>query len=325
MKPGSGVVIVLVASLTMTGALFSVEAKEADGVVGQRGSTAQAPQADAGSRNVLPKARDKTAFVPPDDSTIPDGAFGDEVRLGRAIFNDTRTHAAPFVGNDLRCASCHLDAGRLANASPLWGAYVQYPAYRAKNKQVNTFAERVQGCFRFSMNGKAPPLGDKVLVALETYAYFLSKSAPVGEELAGRGYPTPAKPPIPMDFTRGAKVFESKCALCHGAEGQGQMAHGDVVFPPLWGPRSFNWGAGMSVIRNAAGFIKGNMPLGQGNSLTDQEAWDVAVFMDSHERPQDPRFIHSVAETRATFHDAGDLYGQVVNGVQIGKERLKKQ
>lgn len=47
----------------------------------------------------------------------------------------------------------------------------------------------MQGCFRYSMNGKAPPLGDPVLVAVESYAYFLAKGAPTGVKLAGQGYP----------------------------------------------------------------------------------------------------------------------------------------
>jgi thiosulfate dehydrogenase len=311
----------VVASAAMIGVVVLVETVSG-GTQAARAATPVAP--DTASVRTASAKTETTAFTPPDDSAIPNTPFGEQVRLGQAIFNDTKGQAGQYVGNDLRCASCHLDAGRLANASPLWGAYVEYPAYRAKNKHVNTFAERMQGCFRYSMNGKAPPLGDKVLVALETYAYFLAKGAPVGKELEGRGYPTPAKPPLPMDFSRGAKVFEEKCSLCHGSDGQGQVAHGDVVFPPLWGPRSFNWGAGMSSIKNAAGFIKGNMPLSQGNTLSDQEAWDVAVFMDSHERPQDPRFSKSVEETRAKYHDSGDMYGETVNGVRLGMTPLKK-
>ena len=259
-------------------------------------------------------------FEPPPDSAIPDNDFGKEVKLGQAIFNGTSQLAAAFVGNSLRCASCHLDAGRLANSAPLWGGYVQYPAYRSKDGHVNTFAERIQGCFRYSMNGTAPPLGHKVLVALESYAFFLAKGAPVGTSLPGRGYPTPAKPALAMDFTRGALVFQQKCSLCHGADGQGQTANGAVVFPPLWGPKSFNWGAGMGSIKNAAGFIKANMPLSQGNTLTDQQAWDVAAFMDSQERPQDPRFQGSIAETRKKFHDSpDDMYGQIIHGKTLGK------
>jgi thiosulfate dehydrogenase len=273
-----------------------------------------------------PASARSIAFQPPPDNAIPDNDFGKAVRLGQAIFNDTGRLAPAFVGNSMRCASCHLDQGRLANSAPLWAAYVAYPAYRSKNGHVNTFAERLQGCFQFSMNGKAPPLGDKVLVALESYAYFLAKGAPVGASLPGKGYPTPPKPALPMDFARGRQVFEEKCSLCHGHDGQGQTGHGAVVFPALWGAQSFNWGAGMSSIRNAAGFIKANMPLSQGNSLTDQQAWDVAMFMDSHERPQDPRFTGSVAETRKRYHDSEDeMYGKTVDGHALGTEKLNQR
>ena len=289
---------------------------------------AQAPPASTPPPSVVasavavPPASGASAplFQPPSDSTIPDNEFGQEVKLGQAIFNGTSPLAAPFVGNSLRCASCHLDAGRQPHSAPLWSAYVMYPAYRSKNKHVNTLAERMQGCFSYSMNGKAPPLGDPVLVALESYAFFLAKGAPVGTKLAGGGYPTPPKPALAMDFNRGAKVFEQKCSLCHGADGLGQTADGAVVFPPLWGPMSFNWGAGMGSIKNAAGFIKGNMPLSQGNTLSDQEAWDVAMFMDSHERPQDPRFKGSIVDTRKQHHDEpDDMYGQTINGQLLGQ------
>jgi thiosulfate dehydrogenase len=263
------------------------------------------------------------AFRPPADATIPDNDFGKDVRLGQAIFNDTGRRAPQYVGNSMRCASCHLDQGRLAGSAPLWAAYVAYPAYRSKNGHVNTFAERLQGCFQYSMNGKAPPLGDKVLVALESYAYFLAKGAPVGATMPGKGYPTPAKPTLPMDYARGGQVFAEKCAVCHGPQGQGQSSHGTTVFPALWGAQSFNWGAGMSSIRNAAGFIKANMPLSEGGTLTDQQAWDVAMFMDSQERPQDPRFKGSVAEVRKQYHDSDDeMYGKTVNGHMLGSEKL---
>jgi thiosulfate dehydrogenase len=262
----------------------------------------------------------RPSFSPPGEDEIPNNEFGDAVRLGEKIFHDTQGNAREFVGNSLQCSNCHLDSGRLANAAPLWAAYVAYPAYRTKNEHVNTFEERLQGCFLYSMNGKAPASNDKVMVALESYAYFLAKGAVIGAELPGRGYPKLAKP-AKLDDVHGQQVYAAKCALCHGAEGQGQStADGSVVFPPLWGPRSFNWGAGMSSITNAAGFIKANMPFSQGNTLTDAEAWDVASYMDSQERPQDPRFSGSAAETRKLHHDSPmDMYGQSVNGVVLGQ------
>ncbi len=258
-------------------------------------------------------------FTPPPPSALPDGGLGQEVRRGRRIFERTSSLAREYTGNVLTCANCHIDAGRLANSAPLWAAFVNFPAYRSKNGHVNTFAERIQGCFRYSMNGTAPPLGDSVLVALESYAAWLSTGARHNEAMPGRGYPDLSEPPRAPDFARGRKVFAERCALCHGEDGQGRRAGGVQVFPPLWGPRSFNWGAGMGNVDNAAGFIQANMPLGLGGSLSLQDAWDVAMFVDGHERPQDPRFDGSVARTRALHHDTRwSLYGKTVDGVLLG-------
>ena len=38
----------------------------------------------------------------------------------------------------------------------------------------------------------------------------------------------------------------------------------------------------------AAAFIKAKMPYGQGESLSDQQAWDVAAYVNSKARPADP-------------------------------------
>jgi len=211
------------------------------------------------------------------------------IRLGREIMMDTQTHAKDYVGNGLNCVNCHLDAGRLANASPLWAAYVSYPAYRTKTRKVNTYEERLEGCFRFSMNGTMPPPDSDIIVALTSYSFWLATGAPTGIQLAGRGYPEAAQPPLPPDTTRGGKAYQAKCALCHGADGAGTRVDGRYAFPPLWGMDSFNGGAGMSRVNTAASFIKSNMPYGLPNTLTDQEAWDIAAFMNGHERPKDPR------------------------------------
>lgn len=267
------------------------------------------------------------SFTPPPDSAIPDDKFGAMVRQGRDIFMHTQKYAKDYVGNGLNCENCHLDAGRRANSAPMWAAYVRYPRYRAKNDKVNTFIERLQGCFRFSMNGKAPPPDSEIIKALTTYSYWLATGAPTGEDLKGFGYPVkgfaPAREP---SFARGEQVYQQKCAMCHGDRGQGQKAAGEYVFPPLWGDESFNWGAGMGSVLNAAAFIKANMPFSRGGTLNDQDAWDVAWFMDAHERPQDPRFTGDVAATRAKYHDSKwSLYGKVVNGKLLGGKTSARQ
>ncbi|WP_369822869.1 c-type cytochrome [Bordetella sp. N] len=271
-------------------------------------------------------------FIPPPESDMPNDAFGKIVREGEAIFLHTPEKAGKFVGNNLNCASCHLDAGRRPNSAPMWAAYVIYPAYRAKNGHVNTLAERLQGCFRFSMNGKAPAPDDPVLTALQTYLFWLASKAPTGVKLAGQGYPKLAPPAQKADYVRGSEVFGQYCATCHGAKGEGQKQGDHWVFPALWGPESYNWGAGMHQINNAAGFILDNMPLGQAGLLSAQQAWDVAYFMNAHERPQDPRYAESVAHTRERYHNEADsLYGLEIEGHVLGSDsppaasRLKQQ
>src|SRR3546814_3308217 len=58
-------------------------------------------------------------FSPPAESSIPDGPDGDAIRRGMALFVNTKTNAADFVGNELSCASCHLDRGREPHSAPM--------------------------------------------------------------------------------------------------------------------------------------------------------------------------------------------------------------
>lgn len=230
-----------------------------------------------------------TYFAPPPESAIPDDGFGAMVRRGRAIFLDTPTHAAAYVGNGLSCRNCHLDRGRMPNSAPMWAAWVRYPQFRSKNRMVNTMADRIAGCFRFSMNGTAPPADGDEMRALQAYFFWMASGAPTGRDLPGGGYPAVPRPPLAPDVDRGGTLYAERCALCHGNDGEGQRSAGRYVFPPLWGPDTYNRGAGMYRVETAAAFIKANMPLSQGGSLTDQQAWDVAAFINAHDRPADPR------------------------------------
>ncbi len=208
----------------------------------------------------------------------------------------------------------------------MWAAWVSYPQYRKKNASINTMEDRIRGCFRYSMNapnspsGAPPPPGSDVYRDLESYFHWLATGAPTGAKMQGSGYPTPPLSSAGYDPGRGAVVYEAKCAACHGPDGAGAaQPDGKIVYPPLWGPRSYNWGAGMARIDLAAGFVRANMPFDQPGSLTDQEAWDVAAFVDSHERPADPRQNGTVAENaKANFSGQKSYYGQVVAGKMLG-------
>jgi thiosulfate dehydrogenase len=258
------------------------------------------------------------AFVPPLAATAPADAYGDAVRLGAKLLTDTRALAPQHVGNGLACSNCHLDAGRKAGAAPLWAAFVNFPAFRKKNGEINSFQKRVQDCFLYSMNGKPPALGSRELLAIESYAAFMARGLPSGISPAGRGFPQLAAPALPGDDARGASVYAKRCSACHGADGAGQIV-GDTVYPPLWGARSYNWGAGMATIDKAAAFIHANMPQGEERSLSVQQAWDVATFIDGKVRPQDPRFSGTTQATRARHHATRfSRYGTVVAGQLLG-------
>lgn len=267
-------------------------------------------------------------FVPNSIGDAPDTPFGDAVRRGYELFTNTRTAASDFVGNGMSCRNCHLGAGTEPNAAPMWAAAGEYPAYRGKNQRINTMEDRIHGCFTYSMNaqaspnGEAPPWGHDIYKDLESYFYYLAEGAPLEGELPGRGYTPPPEPEGGYDIARGEVVYENNCAVCHGPNGEGrQDVNGAWVFPALWGDNSFNWGAGMHRINTAAGFIYANMPFGHGYSLTEREAWDVSAFVNSHERPPDPRQIRdglTVAETDERFHGHNGLYGEVIDGDFLG-------
>ena len=221
---------------------------------------------------------------------MPEGPFGDAIRLGRDIFVNTQDYAKRYVGNGLNCVNCHLDEGRKANSAPLWAAYGVYPAYREKNKKVNSFEDRLAGCFTYSMNGTPPPYdsagdGGAGRVQLLARPGRARRRGTSGTRLS-RSSTNPRR-----RRTRSAapRCSRANCALCHGAQGEGTKVGGRYAFPPLWGKDSYNGGAGMHRVETAAAFIRANMPLGKPGSLSVQEAWDVAQFVNSHERPRDPR------------------------------------
>ena len=225
----------------------------------------------------------------PDIGKLPQDKYGDLVRQGHRIFTNTPEHARRYSGNALSCGNCHLDAGRRPYSSPMWAAWGMYPAYLKKSDRVNSFEERVQQCFRFSLNGIAPPLDSPEVRALVAYSQWLAGGKPAGVELPGRGFPTIRRTGSDPNPLRGKAVYAKRCSVCHGESGEGRKdPAGNYVGPPVWGTHSYNKGAGFHDVDLLAGFLKANMPLGKAD-LTDQEALDVAAWVDLQERWPDPR------------------------------------
>lgn len=213
--------------------------------------------------------------------------MGRSIRRGRAILANTRDSLPAHVGNALRCTSCHLDFGTRPNAAPWVGVYSRFPQYRSRSGRVNVIQDRINDCFVRSLNGKALSAGGPDMADIISYLAFLSVGVAPPGEVPGQGFAKVG--PLPGDTVSGRRVYAAQCARCHGGRGEG-MANPDPrgepgYYPPVFGSASYNIGAGMARLRTAASFIRHNMPFDRPGTLTDQEAFDVASYVNAQSRP----------------------------------------
>ncbi len=209
---------------------------------------------------------------------FPETPLGRAAQRGLAILDATRDSLPAQAGNALRCTSCHLDGGRRPHAMPWVGVTARYPQYRSRAGAVLTVEDRVQECIERSLAGQRLPNDDPRLRAILAYFAHLSRGVPVGSRVPGQGVDSAtASPP---DLRRGQQVYATQCARCHGSDGLGLPG-----LPPVWGPHSYTIAAGMARVQMAAAFIKRNMPFDAPGSLTDQQAVDVAAYINAQSRP----------------------------------------
>jgi len=235
-----------------------------------------------------------------------DDKLAEVVKLGEAIVENTTTHpmSKGYVGNALNCTSCHLDNGRHEKAGTFLGTATAYPAWSPRENRVITLEDRVLNCFMRSCNGTRPPLGSEVSVAVTAYITSLSQ----GQTLR-MNFKRPIGPgaikllavkPDQADIQRGAALYTSRCAECHQKDGQG-----DKDNPPVWGERSYNDGAGLSSVENLAAWLKVAMPLDD-TDLTDQQALDIAAYVNSHKRSHFEISKHLPAKERLGEYNASN-------------------
>ena len=236
----------------------------------------------------------------------PQGEVGKMVKLGEDILLHTDTHplTKDLVGNKLNCASCHLKGsdgkpGTADGIGTFIGTATAFPAYSKREKTVQTLQDRINNCFMRSMNGKRPIIDTPESIAMATYITWLSQGMPMKMDTKRPCSPNNSnrwaknskkfakiqKKATHANYINGKKLFETKCAMCHGKNGQGIGS-----FPPLWGKNakgewlSYNTGAGMSKLNKGAAWVQSNMPLGQGGTLSDQEAADIMLYVDAQPR-----------------------------------------
>jgi len=223
----------------------------------------------------------RVVFRMPNEREIKDPVLLASVRRGRALAHDTRDSLPTHVGGKLQCISCHPNDGTMPNAMPWIGVYARFPQYRSRNASVILLEDRINDCFRRSMNGTALSATSREMRDLIAYMAFLSNGYPTGAHVEGESLPQ--LKPLAGDTTHAKLLFAMTCTPCHGPAGQGTN-----LAPPLWGPRSYNIGAGMARRNTLAAFIKQVMPQNNPGTLSAQDAYDLAAFIATRPRPDFP-------------------------------------
>ena len=228
---------------------------------------------------------------------LDDSPLSKEIRWGYRIFTNTPAEAGRFAPGRGSCNNCHLNAGQRERALPLVNVAGVFPEYNKRAGRLFSLGDRIVDCFLRSQNATGaglealPTTASREVLAVSAYLTWLSKGSEMGKNPSWRGQNTiPASALIPVDKLdpqKGEAIFLERCTNCHGEDGQGKFI-GDKRAGPLWGPASWNDGAGAARIYTLAGIIRHSMPYLDPGSLTDADAQHLAAFIDSKPRPAYP-------------------------------------
>lgn len=233
----------------------------------------------------------------PDTATIPHTEAGNLIRYGRALIANTARYLGPQgivqpISNGMNCQNCHLDAGTRPWGNNYSAVATTYPRYRDRSGTIETIEKRINDCLQRSLNGRPLDGNGRELKAMVAYIKWVGSKVPANKKPLGVGISTLPYLDRPADSARGTLVYAQYCQRCHGDNGQGlphSLQHTGYQYPPLWGERSYNTGAGLYRLTKLAGYIRDNMPYDEAFHyrpvLTPEEAWDVAAFINSQPRP----------------------------------------
>ncbi len=234
-------------------------------------------------------------FIQAPDENLLIGEEKEMVVYGKELVKNTSFYLGPkgtvaHISNGLNCQNCHLDAGTKTFGNNYFAVASTYPKFRERSGSMEDIPKRVNDCFERSLNGKALDTASKEMHAIVAYINFLGKDVPKGTKPEGSGISELNFLDRAADPQKGKVVYDAKCQSCHGSSGAGLLnADGTgFTYPPLWGAHSYNDAAGLYRLSRFAGFVKSNMPLGASHEsalISDEEAWDVAAFVNSQKRP----------------------------------------
>ena len=194
--------------------------------------------------------------------------------------------------NGLNCQNCHRDAGTRLFGNSFSGVAATYPRFGPRSNSMESVEKRINDCMERSLNGKTLDTNGREMKAMKAYINWVGKDVEKGKAPKGANVVDLPFLDRAADAEKGKTAFEKNCVSCHGIDGQGKMNADGITFqyPPLWGKHSYNISAGMLRLTKLAGYIKSNMPdlisSYEKPVLTDEEAWDIAAFINSMPRPE---------------------------------------
>jgi thiosulfate dehydrogenase len=218
-------------------------------------------------------------------------------KYGRELIEKTSFYLGPNgtvaqITNGMNCQNCHLDGGTIPWGNNYSAVASTYPQMRARSGGLETIVKRISDCMERSLNAdKAIDSTSKEMKAIIAYMHWLGEGVPKKFKPKGSGIMDIPYLDRAADPVQGKLVYINKCQRCHQQDGQGQkkLDESGYEYPPLWGEHSYNTAAGLYRISRFAGYVKNNMPFGEveyhNPQLTNEEAWDVAAFVNSQPRP----------------------------------------
>jgi len=242
------------------------------------------------------------------------------VRRGFALFMNTSQLAPSLSGGTMSCNNCHPNGGQREKAMPLVGIDRVFPEYNKRAGRVFTLEDRIIGCLLRSINatgshdpstvtrhendltGSSLTAGTREVQDLATYLTWLSSGLKVEKNIPWRGHnsllASSLLPVQRLDPKIGKRYFDEWCAYCHDKDGQGTSAAMDQMSAllhinpkhpgPLWGPNSWNDGAGAARTYTLAGMILNWMPYLNPGFLSEEQAQQIAAYITSQSRPAFP-------------------------------------
>jgi thiosulfate dehydrogenase len=245
----------------------------------------------------IPQTSAADDWQAPDMTALPNDEEGRLIRYGRELIANTSLFLGPkgtvaTMSNGMNCQNCHLNGGEKAFAGCFSAVASTYPRYRDRSGRIESIEFRVNECMERSMNGSKLDSLSKEMRAMVAYLKWIGNEVPKGKKPTGAGLEDLPFLDRAADVDKGKQVFITKCQSCHGENGQGVFNHDSsfYIYPPLWGPNSYNVSAGLFRLSRFASFVKNNMPYGLAShsspQLNNEEAWDVAAFVNSQTRPE---------------------------------------